>query len=1519
VSQDALAVSLRVVDAETGAPIARYRWLVNLDNTNQADPRNPDFTSSLSVTIAKSHSPVLASGTSFNAGRLQRLPASLRYVISVYAPGYNMSTGYVDVGQALVTVRLVPYPLPLAQITVLAFHDNHPINSAPDVPTEEYLEGFRVALFDQGGEMGVDYWGNALGTTYLRDAAGEYVLDGEGNVQIETLGTGLATDVNGECTIKNIAPGKYGVRVVPPTGTDWILTSTIEGTPTVDAWVQENEPPFFAELGFAQTHTFYGFVLPQDFAAPGPGDTVGSVTGTARFQHQYRPPLGGEISLGTPGEPISHPYLGINNLSNLDEQVYVGQGNEDGTFSIGNIPPGIYQLVIWDKPLDAIIAFRSFIIPPAGGVVDLGDVLVPAWFGSISGKVFYDASSNGAFDPGVDGGLGGQAVNLRFKDGTIYQATGTDQLGNYSFDEVFPWFHWTVLEVDALRLWPTGVSTEADGGSDQPPLDTYSDTDPTLTLANVVYASQENKIDWGKRAFLPGENGGISGMVFYAVTRAENDPAYAAGEEWEPGIPNVTLNLYQVTGRDQNGIPIVGPLVSTTVTDSWDASNPEGCPGDDSRFVDCSETIRTWNQVRAGVFDGGYAFGSLAGDFIPPGEYVVEVVVPRGYEVVKEEDRNVDFGDGYGANPLALPPPCVGPLHVVPDVLSFDLQTEAPYAGEPRPLCTRKLVRLTEGQSAFADFFLFTQVPIPGKLVALVTDDLILEPNPDNPRFGDKLGPAFLPVSIQDYLGNEITRVYTDAYGQFEALLPSTIDINVPSPTGVSPNMVKAVTNHPGSPENPDPFYDPRYKTLSLNFDIWPGKTTYADIAIVSQSSFREAVGAVCERPNRNPELDWVSTFDGGGPYVPDSGDRRVILKSVDTRLVDGGPRDFGFGDTQGTGSVTLDGVALPVLQWSSKFVVVDVPAGSSTGQLIVTADNGYSTGPGITLHVQEPGTYDPTVLRVGSGHPFATIWDAMEAAADGDLILIAPGEYPENIIMYKKVKLQGFGAGSTTIHGGFFEPFNQFKQTGGNRDMWVEKLNFLIDNSLVDLVPGNRPDLFLEQGAAITVLVKDGAFDNSFNAQIDGLTILGAQKGGGVFVNGYARYLEISNNTIRQNSGNFGGGIRVGTPSIFVDIDGTDYFSSSFNENIWIHNNQLLENGGIDGGGGIALFNGSDNYRIEANWICGNITLLYGGGIDHFGLSANGLIQYNAVLFNEAFDEGGGIMIAGELPAVNGPSALTAGSGDVTVNRNYIQGNQSNDDGGGIRLLSVNGIDVQDSPADASGWHHVSIFNNMIVNNVSSDQGGGISLGDATSVDITHNTIAQNDSTGTGVDAFTGGGVVSTPLGAGIVDTLLSTTLLYTIDPSIRKTFTDPTLFNNIIRDNHSFHWDGIELVADPDFEFRNFQVFGGDGTELLNPNYCLLEEAYAGGADNVIGAPDFANEYENVLTATDLIGDGTFISVYMDLLALTGDYHILGTSAAIDAAFTIPGGSSLLSIDLDHQARPDGGGPDIGADEFY
>ncbi len=47
----------------------------------------------------------------------------------------------------------------------------------------------------------------------------------------------------------------------------------------------------------------------------------------------------------------------------------------------------------------------------------------------------------------------------------------------------------------------------------------------------------------------------------------------------------------------------------------------------------------------------------------------------------------------------------------------------------------------------------------------------------------------------------------------------------------------------------------------------------------------------------------------------------------------------------------------------------------------------------------------------------FPTIQEAIDVAGSGDLILVAPGVYDELLIMWKPVKLQGWGAGAVTLN----------------------------------------------------------------------------------------------------------------------------------------------------------------------------------------------------------------------------------------------------------------------------------------------------------------------------------------------------------------------------------------------------------------------------------------------------------------------------------------------------------------------
>jgi hypothetical protein len=622
-----------------------------------------------------------------------------------------------------------------------------------------------------------------------------------------------------------------------------------------------------------------------------------------------------------------------------------------------------------------------------------------------------------------EGPINDQATILRWRDGTVYQENVTDFTGAYTFDQIFPFFAWLVAEVDFGRFEATGLTAVVDNGGQIPesvpgfdgeddftfgrtiapqdqenPTDPWCDANPTLcqeTETHVTelgpiltagfqgFIGQTSALLWGKRHYediSPGiaGNGGISGIVFYAITRAEDDPAMAAGEPWEPGIPGVTVNL-----RNQDGTI----LLNSTTTDSWDDSIPTGCKwGNDAsesfqfspdgvNFFeqDCYDGLRVFNQVRPAVFDGGYAFDDVCafagrsavnftaggiqsyggsqdgggtatvedggatlhlegntwkkiafsydftpdtilefefksdtqaeihgigfdsddtinqaqtyqfygtqtpwgiqtyndypagadgegwkhyvipagatfignqafmtftldddnapqdGDaffrnvmvyepdapteagfdpvtgtcpldawqgFIASGPFMVEVVPPPGYEILKPQDKNVDFGDEYEPEPQLLPAACVGTPTLIPPYLTLfpDQRVESPFAWEAggyvetyRPLCDRKEVVLSAGANAAADFWLFTEVPVAAHANGFILDDTQNEFDPNSPNFGEKYAPPFVPVTIRDWSGKIIGRTLSDQYGTYNFIAASTIPPTCRRPAACRP------------------------------------------------------------------------------------------------------------------------------------------------------------------------------------------------------------------------------------------------------------------------------------------------------------------------------------------------------------------------------------------------------------------------------------------------------------------------------------------------------------------------------------------------------------------------------------------------------------------------------------------------------------------------------------------------------------------------------------------------------------
>jgi hypothetical protein len=1677
-----------VVGVTQGSPITTYKFIINQDTSG--DPlqsRYPDCSPVVSGTTTPNatypancnwpsihtndaYNPIIAQGTQADLAatnnRSLRLPPG-KYLISVLADGYKIDGTSFSLPLPANTSNIIevdpqPYPLPLGTVKLQVFEDCNTVNGQYDVPGEESsptgdatcvsarfkadLPNFEGHLTDVLGVVSNDWFGNPICTTYQTQhglgqfdanglATGDPVLfDAAGKPIIQTLGGKCHPDQFGVLTIPNIGPDRYTATVVPPNGSPWVQTTTLEGNHDWDVWVQEGSTGFDTEQigpnGEAVPSIPFGYVQPTANAnnAPITGSSAnhGAIKGKVLSSKTYVPQQGGVGYNGQNGQngvgaygtkidkPLSHVWLALTALQGGDRPVYIGQNNADGTFQINNVPNGDYSLTFWDAPQDFLLDTVNVTVT-GGQIADMGNLLMSGWWTTYSGKVCLDQNGNGKCDPG-EPPIANQQVQLLTRANSTMErgigAVNTDSQGNYTFQEAYPMTFWLVMQVYSDRFKTVGVTYQADN---QPTETTILGNGPDVSVFPVIGLG--GRMDWAMQRYnlATQENGGIVGTVTYDTTRNELDARNAVTEVYQPGIPGLQVNLYAPTpctpvsltdttcispNSDGNyyKTDATGALVknfnnrilNTYTSEQWE--RPQGCiPRDvngqpvvqqvtpvNPAGKDCLEAPFMGVQFQAGfsTVDGNYGFSQsnydpATGAAYPtpqplvPGDYIVEVQIPNDtvtghpkYEVTKEEDVNIFTGDKFV--PQVLNPPCAGPLHTV-HVTNVDFLAAggSPYENQQKPLCASRLVKVQTGKASSNNFNLFTQVPIPGKLWGLINDDLNLSTNPQDIMFGEKRGLANVPIGIYDYTNRLITTVMSDPNGFYEVVLPSISSYNCPLPAGPCPNVYRLVGNDPGSPGHLNAYYNPSYRTISASFEVWPGLVIPADHAptpigsqIATPGSQNNQI-ALCTLDTTTPQF-----FSVDQPYLSSESDSRVIT-------ING----TGFGI--GAGTVTLAGssVVHPIINsWSDSTIQITISNTNTTTfkpgpyELTITARNGQTTPTGITFHVlggRGSNAYNPTIFEVGPGKTYdpnnrrytfpytngiGPIQAALNAAArrpqalvvvypgtavvplnpNGNSLFNANGAYFENLLINSPVKLQGVGPGGirsdgSTVNGSVVDGLAFGNETYS--DAWRT-------NAAALTWSGNQN---LYEGAVITVLGRQGAFTSAYKAAIDGFTVAGGDQmgqntkansvpggvvltqGGGIFANTYAQNLQITNNLIRSNGGAYGGGIRLGTPFIPGNL--------SNNINVHIAYNRILNNGGTNLAGGIGIFNGSDNYEIDHNDVCGNYSAEYGGGISQYGNTSTvvansvGKIHDNRVYFNTSFDEGGGIKIGGEVPA--NPLTLSPGTGPVDIYNNLIQGNLGNDDGGGIRLLMVNN-------------YPINIYNNMIVNNISTHEGGGIAIDDAPNTRIYNNTIMKNITTAT---AATSNGQ---PAPAG-VSTTGNNSLLQATLPLGSPAFSNPLLFNNILWDNRAGHWNGVTLQLQGigltgDTTPINYWDMGtADNSGVLSPTNSILQSNNHGinaSPTNTVRDPLVKATYDLSVAVFPWRTNPNFIGATVVALQLPpnlmGDYHLQSNSSPAylggAASVTVVGGVRVNAptFDYDNGPRPTHGGYDIGADQL-
>jgi len=1369
----------------------------------------------------------------------------------------------------------------------------------------------------------------------------------------------------GQAVVANMPPGRYGVVATPAAdriarGEEWLQTNTLDGGKDHEAFLKADEPSYFQEFGPAGYHVSIGFANPAIInaagkalcAAPGAGCT-NSVTGLVTGVHMSRPSDERLYSSGnrdTFGYTLCYASLG----SPDGADIAFTKCDENGRFTLNGIPAGDWRLTIFDQWNDQIVDGISTPVHVSGNV-EMGEVAVHAWKQNLYTRTFFDENGDGVSQDN-EPGLALVPTNIRYRDGSYSNFNSTDLNGYAGFNEIFPIFNWYVLETDSTRYKNTytHVVNDAGGPVDGSPVCNtagYPDCGTSGTYEHMArthedyplpdalhfpgsrycadadcapgdngggstgridppwvtsygwqgFAGQNQFLEFGKKPFTVGENGGIHGHVVYASTRPFDDPALLLQLSWEPLVPHVTINLYQV-GKAPDGSRAL-TLVDTTQTTSWDdwaqGLRSDGvpnmnCPGQDPTdpfmytlqdqpmYLDpnhtalpangqykCYDGMHNWAQLQPAPYDGMYQFPSVIGrnpqtgaptgtggvngrvasmagtncticvlgpdgnPMLPSagqllsdgvtkatGRYVVEMIVPPGYELVKEEDKNILLGDAYEApvtsqfagfgnifimpdqasvassynynNPLmptvdqgAQPRhegdtgsvetfwPCVGASRIVPDFMSLfpGSGQNAPFAGATRTLCDRKEVILEDQMSVLAKFYVFTSVHVAGHYTGIITDDFSSEFDPFSPHFGEKFSPANLPVSVKDYNGNEISRVYSDQHGIYNGLNFSSFSVNPPDPSGYIPNMMVLCMNDRGNGTAADPLYQASYSQFCYELPFMPGQTGYFDTPVIPTTAFAEGYNHPdCAYPDATPAVSEVDG-DGIGPWVSAVGSTITISALGDQQVNNyaySGPnartgpwnqktitRHYGFGATQGTGSVTIGGVAATIQSWSDTQIVVTAPSaplcslqqqvqyrnGAGTarcGQLVITADNGKKSIDSITITI---GGKAPT--RVAAGQ---SIQAAIDASAPGDLIIVGPGTYSEVLLMWKPVRLQGVGAASSTIDAnahpsgklndwrkrvvclfGLSENgvpadwnascgsgWNYFRATKSNPQ--VDRLPLEATVGWDATLNGNLAEQLQEptlmgayEGAAITVLSKGVAFPNGSNPfaadtfpagtlllqDIPGPASARCNETPNPFPSNFSCNPSRIDGLTVTNSSQGGGGVYV----------------HGWSHNLEISNNRITNNQGTLAGG-ISVGQGE---HPDA-YLQGAVNADPGSCVN-FGVPANTQLPYcfdrfvsihhNSITTNSS--EGDELFSA--TPSGAGGVAFCTGADNYTFNYNWVCGNLSTGDGAGVSQLGF--------VWDGSIQHNTIIFNES-TNPTTPTNGGGLLVMSAPDTDPT-------------------------------------------------------------------------------------------------------------------------------------------------------------------------------------------------------
>jgi polyhydroxybutyrate depolymerase len=376
----------------------------------------------------------------------------------------------------------------------------------------------------------------------------------------------------------------------------------------------------------------------------------------------------------------------------------------------------------------------------------------------------------------------------------------------------------------------------------------------------------------------------------------------------------------------------------------------------------------------------------------------------------------------------------------------------------------------------------------------------------------------------------------------------------------------------------------------------------------------------------------------------------------------------------------------------------------------------------GITVLLTAVLTADATTHRVPQD--FATIQLAINAAVNGDTVVVAEGTYTVNLLITKKIVLGSLYVldndtthitktildGSAPTH----SDSGAVVVLAGGTDSTTVITGFTITKGTgMKLLWGSS---LCRYGGGVVMTELGGGRIRKNIISNNSITVLSGWGGGAAAVVAWANTTTpvrpqraiIEDNIVTLNN------VYPSSGTSYTEVGGIGVWNGycRISGNV-IQNNrvQWISTAVTCFGGGIGIAsesNGNDSMIVVGNVIEGNRSRR-GGGL---GISGNGVraVVYGNIIRNNTGDYGGGgIFLNNKL--IN-----------ARVTNNIITGNNAGERGGGIMVNSTNAIEIS---------------NNLIAQNSSSVMGGGIFVLGSKNIKVVNNTIADNTSANEGAGIF--------------------------------------------------------------------------------------------------------------------------------------------------------------------------------------